>query len=86
MRTEFVPRRFESIAFGFLLSGFMSFLVSGLTTALAIGAGADFPSIWITSWISSWAVAFPSVLIVAPIVRKILGLIVKSSAEEDASD
>jgi hypothetical protein len=30
--TPFIPKRLEHVAFGLLLSGFMSFLVSGLST------------------------------------------------------
>lgn len=33
----FLPKRFEAIAFGFLLSGMMSLIVSGLATMLAVG-------------------------------------------------
>ncbi len=72
----FLPKRFEAIAFGFLLSGLMSFLVSGLATALSIGISAEFPLRWMAAWLPSWLIAFPSVLVVAPFVRRILARIV----------
>lgn len=68
----FIPRRYEPIAFGLLLSGFMSLLVSGVTTFLTVGVAPTFVSTWLTSWLPSWAIAFPSVLVVAPLVRRIL--------------
>ncbi|MEO3387204.1 DUF2798 domain-containing protein [Mesorhizobium sp. CAU 1741] len=73
----FVPKRVEQVAFGFLLTCFMTFIVSGIATFLAIQrVDAGFASLWFTAWMSSWAVAFPSVLVVAPLVRRILRRIV----------
>ncbi len=72
----FLPKRFEQIAFGFLLSGMMSFIVSGISTALAKGVTGGLPLQWLLAWMPSWAVAFPAVLVVAPLVRRILGHIV----------
>lgn len=75
----FLPRRFEHLAFGFLLSGMMSLLVSGVSTALAAGIDGNFAYLWIRAWLPSWAIAFPSVLVVAPLVRRILQRIVRGS-------
>ncbi len=76
--TPFLPKRLEPVAFGFLLSGMMSFIVSGLSSFLAVGAVADFFTLWMKAWLPSWAVAFPTVLVVAPFVRRILQRIVKT--------
>ena len=75
--TPFVPKRLEHVAFGLLLSGFMSFLVSGLSTMIAIGVNSGLPTAWLSAWLVSWSLAFPSVLVVAPFVRRILARIVK---------
>lgn len=72
----FLPKRFENVAFGFLLAGMMSFLVTGLATLLAAGPGSAFVALWMKAWLSSWAVAFPVVLIVAPIVRRVVQRII----------
>jgi hypothetical protein len=66
-----VPRRYEHVAVGLLLSGMMSFIVSGISTALARGISADFALSWLGAWLPSWAIAFPAVLFVAPLVRPI---------------
>ncbi|APX13987.1 DUF2798 domain-containing protein [Tateyamaria omphalii] len=67
-----IPARYAHIAFGFVLSGMMSFLVSGISTLLTLGPVAGFPGLWIGAWLPSWAVAFPIVLVVAPIARKLV--------------
>ena len=72
----FVPKRLEQIAFGLLLSGMMSLIVSGISTALAVGMKASFLLAWLGAWLPSWAIAFPAVLVIAPMVRRILGRIV----------
>lgn len=64
------PHRLAPIAFGFLLSGMMSFIVSGIATARAIGLDDGFLPVWLGGWLSSWAVAFPVVLVVAPLARR----------------
>lgn len=67
-----IPARFAHIAFGFILSGMMSFLVSGISTFLAIGMVPGFVAQWLGGWLPSWAVAFPIVLIVAPLARRLV--------------
>ena len=67
-----IPSRFEPVAFGFVLSGMMSLLVSGISTFRAAGMVENFPSLWMGAWLTSWAVAFPVVLVVAPIARRVV--------------
>lgn len=73
----FIPKKAENVAFSLLLSGMMSFIVSGLSTYLALNSFNGLMLSWIQAWLPSWAIAFPAVLIVAPFVRQILRKIVK---------
>ena len=74
--TPFIPKRYEAIAFGLLLSCLMSLLVSGFATLMALGLSPEFPLHWLKAWLPSWALAFPVVLVVAPFVRRVLSRIV----------
>lgn len=77
----FIPAKLEHMAFGLLLSCFMSFLISGVSTLLATGIVPGVLGAWLSAWLSSWALAFPSVLVVAPFVRRVLHrLVVPQSA------
>ena len=67
-----IPARYSHILFGFILSGLMSCIVSGLSTVRALGLGPHFPMLWAGNWAVSWALAFPTVLVVAPITRRIV--------------
>ncbi|MBZ4690770.1 MAG: DUF2798 domain-containing protein [Cereibacter changlensis] len=67
-----VPARFAHILFGLILSGLMSCIVSGISTLRAIGLPPGFLGQWMGSWITAWAVAFPTVLVVAPVTRRLV--------------
>lgn len=69
------PKKMTPILFGFFVSGLMSLVVSGVSTYLSVG-GIEF-GLWSGNWITSWAIAFPTILFVAPLVRKFLTLIVR---------
>jgi uncharacterized membrane protein len=67
-----LPARTAPILFGFFLTLFMTFIVSGIATVRAVGLGGGFLTLWMSSWFASWAVAFPVVLVVAPAVRRLV--------------
>ncbi len=67
-----IPARFAPVAFGFVLSGPMSLLVSGISTYQFVGPADGFVGRWSAAWLTSWLVAFPVVLIVAPLARRIV--------------
>lgn len=64
-----LPRRWAPPLTGLILSGFMSLLVSGIATARTVGFVRALPDAWCSAWLSSWLVAFPAVLVVAPLAR-----------------
>ena len=67
-----IPARFAPVLFGFILSGLMSCIVSGIATFRALGAHPGFFADWMAAWAMSWAIAFPTVLVVAPLTRRIV--------------
>jgi uncharacterized membrane protein len=73
-----IPAKYASLLFGFFLSCFMSFMVSGISTVRAIGFGEGLAGLWFSNWITSWVVAFPVVLVVAPVVRKLVSKLIAS--------
>ncbi len=70
------PKKFAPALFGFILSGLMSLLVSGIATYRAAGVAPDFFGMWTTGWVTAWLVAFPVVLVVAPLTRRVVGSLV----------
>ncbi|MCE8007405.1 DUF2798 domain-containing protein [Aestuariivita sp.] len=72
-----LPARFAPILFGFLVSGLMSCVVSGIATVKALGMVEGVFGAWMVSWSFSWAVAFPTILVVAPLVRRLVARLTK---------
>lgn len=50
-----------------------------ISTLSGVGLAENFLSIWLTAWGMSWIVAFPTLLVVLPMVRKITSSLVESS-------
>jgi hypothetical protein len=75
-----MPPRFAPALFGFVLSGMMSFVVSGVATVRNAGLADGTLSLWLGAWLLSWPIAFPVVLIVAPLARRLVSLMVKAPA------
>lgn len=67
-----IPQRYAQVLFSLLLSGMMSAIVSGIVTVRTSPIDLTLPGIWFSSWLSSWLIAFPAVLVVAPITRRLV--------------
>jgi hypothetical protein len=65
-----IPVRFAPYLFGAFLSGIMVSVVSAVVLLVNRGLTAEFPALWLKSFLSAWPVAFPTVLLVAPTVRR----------------
>lgn len=74
-----IPARYARLLFGFFLSGLMSFLVSGITVVRSYGLSEALPAIWASAWLTSWAIAFPTVLVVAPVAQRLVNAITDSA-------
>lgn len=59
-----------------LLSLLMTFIVSLISTVRVAGFSLDFPRLWLSAWALSWVVAFPTLLLVLPVVRRATAAIV----------
>lgn len=68
-----IPARFAPIVFGALLSAIMVALVSAFVIAVTQGLHPGFAPQWLKSCATTWPVAFPTVTLVAPWVRRFVG-------------
>lgn len=67
-----LPARYGTILMPLLLSIIMTFIVSGISTLKALGPTAEALRSWPAAWGLSWLVAFPTLLLVLPLVRRML--------------
>jgi hypothetical protein len=70
--------RFAPVLFGFVLSALMSLLVSGIATLRTAGPIDGFANLWVGAWLPSWLIAFPVVLVVAPVARRVVNGLVRA--------
>ena len=67
-----LPHGLSPYLFGLILTGLMTFLVAGVATLRTVGLTPDFGALWLGAWLPSWAAAFPVVLVVAPLTRRLV--------------
>ncbi len=65
-----LPARYATVVMPFFLSFLMTCVVSLISTLRGAGFEAGFFPLWIGSWALSWVVAFPTLLLVLPLVRR----------------
>ena len=75
-----LPARYGEVVMPFILSVLMTFVVSGIATLKALGASPEMLSVWPVSWGLSWLVAFPTLLVILPLVRRLVALVVAPPA------
>jgi hypothetical protein len=68
-----IPARFAPILFSALLSAIMVCVISAFVLLVSQGVHAGFAGHWVRSCLTTWPVAFPTVAVVAPLVRRVVG-------------
>lgn len=66
-----LPARAAPLVQGFFLTLIMTCIISGVSTFMALGASWTALGAWPFAWGFSWIIAFPTVLVVMPLVRRI---------------
>ena len=67
-----LPAKYSQLTFSFFLSIFMSCVVSGVSVLNTTELVDGFYGLWMTAWFRSWIVAFPTILIVAPLTHRLV--------------
>ena len=74
-----IPNRYAPVVFGALLSAIMVAFVSAFVLALNQGFHSGFLAQWARSCLTTWPVAFPTVTLVSPWVRRMVGRVTASA-------
>lgn len=67
-----LPARHGAVLMPLILSGVMTFVVSAISTVKALGFTPAALQSWPGAWGVSWLVAFPTLLLVLPLVRRMV--------------
>jgi hypothetical protein len=74
-----LPARYASVVLPFILSILMTCIISLVSTLLAIGFEPAFTMKWLRAWGASWVIAFPALMLVLPVVRRITAAVVEKA-------
>lgn len=74
----------EKFLMPFVLSIFMTFIISFVSTIQAIGFANITLSGWFAAWLWSWLIAFPTLLIVLPIVKRLIQFLIQQLKQQQS--
>ena len=72
-----IDRKHEPVVFAFFMALLMSCFMSLVISILNVGMVDDIASIWLKAWGVAFAVAFPAILVVAPVVKRLVDMVLK---------
>jgi len=72
-----INKKYEMLLFSFLMSLFMSGFMSFVVTMMNLGLIDNFIFIWLSAYWKAFIIAFPTIFIVVPQVRKVVSVLVK---------
>ena len=78
---KLIPKKHTAYVFSFFMALLMSCTMSLVVSIFNVGLIEGIVSIWLKAWSFSFIVAFPTVIVVSPIVRKLVNLVIGNSDE-----
>lgn len=81
-----ISAKFHKLVFSFFMALLMSCIMSFVITLFNVGFIENILFIWLKAWAFAFVVAFPTINLVAPIVNKLVSLvIIQSTPHEEQS-
>lgn len=78
-----IPARYAGLLFALILSGLMSALVAAVASWGQVPPTLADPTPWLQAWrrawLHAWPLAFPAVLLLAPLTRRLVAWLTRSS-------
>ncbi len=73
-----INKRYEFLLFAFLMALFMAGFMSFIVTLINVGFVDGIFSMWIEAYWKAFLVAFPTIIVVVPRVRKLVTILIKN--------
>jgi len=70
-----ISRKYHKTIFSFFMALFMSCIMSFVISVFNVGMVTNIIVIWLKAWSFAFIVAFPTIIIVSPIVHKLVSLV-----------
>jgi len=78
-----ISRKHHKTVFSFFMALLMSCIMSFVISVFNVGMVSNIIAIWLKAWSFAFLVAFPTIIVVSPIVHKLVTLVLHE--EESAS-
>ncbi|NEU13858.1 DUF2798 domain-containing protein [Methylobacterium sp. BTF04] len=78
IRLRRLPARYGAVVMPLVLSLLMTCIVSAVAMIRNRGLSQGSLALWPSTWALSWIFTFPTVLILLPLFRRIVGLVVEA--------
>ncbi len=70
-----ISRKHHKIVFSFFMSLLMSCIMSLVISIFNVGLVSNIVGIWLRAWSFAFVVAFPTIVVVSPLVHKLVSLV-----------
>lgn len=77
--TNKISIRYRTVLFALIMSASTALIVSGVIIALRMQPNGDFIHVWLRAFITAWPIVFVAILMIAPLVNKLLDLVVEAN-------
>lgn len=71
-----IPKKYSAVVFSFWMALLMSSLMSFVVTVSKIGLTPAIVAVWLQAWALAFVIAFPTVMVVTPVVRQLVAMVV----------
>jgi len=75
-----IPRKHHKIVFSFFMALLMSGIMSFVISVFNVGMVPNIITLWLKAWSFAFTIAFPTILIVSPLVHKLVSLVLHEEA------
>lgn len=75
-----IDRKHHKIVFALFMALLMSCIMSFVISVFNVGLVSNIFYVWIEAWAFAFIVAFPTITVVAPIVHKLVSLVLKEES------
>ena len=75
-----IPNKYHRVVFSFFMALLMSGIMSFVISVFNVGLVSNIVTIWLKAWSFAFLVAFPTIIIVSPIVHRLVELVLHKDA------
>lgn len=75
-----IHAKYSPYVFSFFMALLMSGIMSLVITLFNIGLVEAIVVLWLKAWLFAFSVAFPTIIVVTPLVRRLVALVIRQDA------